>query len=355
MVGGPARRAATATVAGKPSVDSDMFGGMENMRPKLDDVARAAGVSRAAASRAINGQPGTTDAVRRRVRDVAAELGFRPHAAAQALAAGRPGADRPETIEILIVDPDPNALSAKPFYGRVMTGAMRAIGNSDVVLRLRLVAAPPVTDDHPPFGRILVNMPTAPPVRLRHARAVALGQSAAGIPFVAPDNAGGARQAAVHLVTTGRRQIGAVFGPPTPCALERKAGFLGATAEAGRSVASIDGDFTRLTAYDATHRLLAFHPHLDAIFAACDVTAIGVLQALREAGRCVPHDVAVVGFDGSALAEAADLSSVFMPVEDEATAAVRQLLDEELPATGRLPTTLAVRGSSRARSPDRSS
>ncbi|GAA2631022.1 hypothetical protein [Paractinoplanes durhamensis] len=58
--------------------------------------------------------------------------------------------------------------------------------------------------------------------------------------------------------------------------------------------------------------------------------------------------VAVVGFDGSALAEAADLSSVYMPVEDEAAAAIRHLLDPALPPAPRMPTTLRVRGSSGA-------
>jgi hypothetical protein len=82
------------------------------------------------------------------------------------------------------------------------------------------------------------------------------------------------------------------------------------------------------------------------VFASCDVTAMGVLQALREAGRRVADDVAVVGFDGSAPAEAADLSSVYMPVEDEATSAGHHLLDPSLPPPGRLPTTLTVRGSS---------
>ncbi|MGX6608550.1 substrate-binding domain-containing protein, partial [Micromonosporaceae bacterium Da 78-11] len=150
-------------------------------------------------------------------------------------------------------------------------------------------------------------------------------------PFVAPDNDDGGYQAAAHLVLTGRRRVGAVFRPATPCAIERKAGFLRLMAAAGQTVASIDGDFTRSRAYAATRELLARHPDLDAVFAACDVSAMGALQALREAGRRVPEDVAVVGFDGSTLAEAADLSSVYMPVEDEAASAVRRLLDPALP------------------------
>ncbi len=320
---------------------------MENPRPKLADVAHAAGVSRATASRAMNGLPGTTEAVRRRVREAAAQLGFQPHAAARALATGRMTAGPLERIEILIVDPDPDALSVKPYYGRVLTGAMRALdGHSDVALQVRRVATPPPGDEDPPFGQVLINMPVAAAARARRTRTIALGETAPGIPFVAPDNDGGGHQAAEHLLTTGRRRIGAVFGPPTPCAMERKAGFLRVMAGAARPVAAIDGDFTRARAYAAACELLAREPRLDAVFAACDVSAMGVLQALREAGRRVADDVAVVSFDGSALAEAADLSSVYMPVEEEAATAIRRLLDPALPAQGRLPTTLTVRGSS---------
>ncbi|WP_327000129.1 LacI family transcriptional regulator [Dactylosporangium sp. NBC_01737] len=322
---------------------------MEPQRPKLADVARVAGVSRATASRAMNGLPGTTEAVRRRVREVAAQLGFQPHAAARALATGRSTAGRLERIEILIVDPDPDALSVKPYYGRVLTGAMRALEGQDVSLQVRRVATPPAGDDDPPFGQVLINMPVAAAARARRTRTIALGETAPGIPFVAPDNDGGGHQAAEHLVTSGRRRIGAVFGPPTPCAQERKAGFLRVMAGAAQPVASIDGDFTRARAYAAARELLAREPRLDAVFAACDVSAMGVLQALREAGRRVAHDVAVVSFDGSALAEAADLSSVYMPVEEEAASAIRRLLDPALPSQGRLPTTLTVRGSSLSR------
>ncbi|WP_436535241.1 LacI family DNA-binding transcriptional regulator [Actinoplanes sp. HUAS TT8] len=320
---------------------------MEQARTKLADVARVAGVSRAAASRAMNGAYGVSDEVRDRVRAVAERLGFEPHGVARALATGRASAGTRERIEILIVDPDPQALSVKPFYSRVLTGATRALAGQDVALELRLVPAPPVADTDPPFGRILINMPAGPGAAYaRRGRTIALGESAPGVPFVAPDNDSGGFQAAVHLVTTGRRRVGAVFGPDTPCARERKAGFLRVMAGAGLTVVSAHGDFTRATAHAAAQDLLAREPRLDAVFAACDVSAMGVLQALREAGRRVPDDVAVVGFDGSALAEAADLSSIFMPVEEEAASAVRHLLDPALPSPGRLPTALTVRGSS---------
>nr|WP_221374878.1 LacI family DNA-binding transcriptional regulator [Actinoplanes polyasparticus] len=320
---------------------------MTDQRPTLADVARAAGVSRAAASRAMNGAYGASEAVRQRVREVAAELGFEPHAVARALATGRAGAGRRERVEVLIVDPDPDAMSAKPFYGRVLTGAMRALGDRDISLEVRRVATLPVDDADPPFGRLLINVPgDAGIAYARRGRTVALGRSAPGVTFVAPDNDGGGHQAAAHLVTSGRRRIGAVFGPSTPCAQERKAGFLRVMAAAGQAVNAADGDFTRARAYAAAKELLARDPRLDAVFASCDVTAMGVLQALREAGRRVADDVAVVGFDGSALAEAADLSSVYMPVEDEAASAVEHLLDPALPPPARLPTRLTVRSSS---------
>ncbi|WP_433790106.1 LacI family DNA-binding transcriptional regulator [Actinoplanes sp. CA-252034] len=320
---------------------------MMDQRPTLADVARVAGVSRAAASRAMNGAYGVSDTVRDRVRAVAAELGFEPHAVARALATGRASAGRRERIEVLIVDPDPAAMSAKPFYSRVLTGAMRALGDRDITLEVRRVATLPADDADPPFGRLLINVPgAAGAAYARRGRTVALGRSAPGVMFVAPDNDGGGYQAAAHLVTSGRERIGAVFGPPTPCADERRAGFLRVMAGAARPVTAADGDFTRARGYAAARELLAREPRLDAVFASCDVTAMGVLQALRESGRRLADDVAVVGFDGSTLAEAADLSSVYMPVEDEATAAVHHLLDPSLPPPARLPTSLTVRGSS---------
>ncbi|GAA1616170.1 LacI family DNA-binding transcriptional regulator [Actinoplanes couchii] len=320
---------------------------MMDQRPTLADVARVAGVSKAAASRAMNGAYGVSDAVRRRVVAVAADLGFEPHPVAQALATGQGGRQRRDTVEVLIVDADPEAMSGKPFYGRVLAGASRALAGRDIGLTVRLVAAPPAEDPDPPFGRLLINVPAAAATAYaRRGRVVSLGRSGAGVAFVAPDNDGGGSQAAVHLVSGRRERVGAVFGPPTPCADERRAGFLRVMAGAARPVAVADGDFTRSRAYEAARELLAREPDLDAVFAACDVTAMGVLRALRETGRRVARDVAVVGFDGSSLAEAADLTSVYMPVEEEAESAIRRLLDPALPEPGRLPTTLTVRGSS---------
>jgi DNA-binding LacI/PurR family transcriptional regulator len=112
------------------------------------------------------------------------------------------------------------------------------------------------------------------------------------------------------------------------------------------------GDYSREGGVTATRRLLAEQPDLDAIFAACDLSAVGALQALAEAGRRVPDDVAVVGFDGSLLAACTNppLTSVAQPVEEMTANAVRQLLANQV--TDRwyrsFPVTLSVRQSTAA-------
>lgn len=305
-------------------------------RVKLEDVARAAGVSRTAASRAINGQPGTTPQARARVLDAVARLGFRPNEAARALAAGRTDA-----VELLIVDADPDAFAAKPYYGRVVAGALRVLGPRDVPLRVRVV--PTVHTDDGAYGRILVNVPAEVAAGMGE-RTVSLGRSAPGIRYLAPDNVGGAHQAVRHLIGTGRRRVVAVLGPAgNPCAHDRHRGYLDAMADAGRPPATAAGDFTEDGGYRATLRLLAAYPDLDAVFAACDVTAMGVLRALAAAGRSVPGDVAVVGFDGSAVAEAAGLTSVSSPTEYEAELAAACLINSTASPHEPLATALVVR------------
>jgi DNA-binding LacI/PurR family transcriptional regulator len=124
---------------------------------------------------------------------------------------------------------------------------------------------------------------------------------------------------------------------------------IGDLASAAR-VAS--GDFTEISGQRATERLLAEHPDLDAIFAASDLMALGALRALREAGRRVPEDVAVVGFDDAAMAAYSDppLTTVRQQVELMGQEMVRLLLARIAAPAGApreiiLPTELVVRAS----------
>jgi DNA-binding LacI/PurR family transcriptional regulator len=95
-----------------------------------------------------------------------------------------------------------------------------------------------------------------------------------------------------------------------------------------RSIVAL-GDFTRISGADAMRHLLQDDPQLDAVFAANDLMAIGALRTLREAGRRVPDDVAVVGFDDieAALYTAPPLTTVRSPMGEQAARTVRLLLD----------------------------
>jgi DNA-binding LacI/PurR family transcriptional regulator len=140
--------------------------------------------------------------------------------------------------------------------------------------------------------------------------------------FVDVDNAGGARQAVAHLAASGRRRIANIAGPQDMgVGLARLAGYREACAEAGLPIDEdmiAYGDFSEPSGVAAMRQLLARRPDLDAVFIASDLMAAGALRALKEAGKRVPEDVAVVGFEDSAVARQTDppLTTVHQPVEE---------------------------------------
>ncbi|GAA3668336.1 LacI family DNA-binding transcriptional regulator [Microbacterium marinilacus] len=306
-------------------------------RPTIEDVARLAGVSRAATSRALNGQPGASAEVRERVARAVAELGYRPDLAARELASGRR-----RTIDLVVVLPDDcetTWLAADPYYGRIIAGLMPALDREGLPLRIRRIdetdaaaqlreLAPAVT-----AGAVIVNVPVSLAERFaRQARGpvVSLTPTDPRVPGVLARNREGARAAVEHLHALGRHRIGAVHGPAgNECALARRTGHLEAAAALGLDVVTADGDFGLQGGRRAAAELLARHPDLDALFVASDMMGAGAVQAVTAAGRRVPEDVAVVGFDDSIAAVYANppLTTIRQPVEEMASAAVEALLD----------------------------
>jgi DNA-binding LacI/PurR family transcriptional regulator len=145
------------------------------------------------------------------------------------------------------------------------------------------------------------------------------------------DNVGGADQAVRYLLGTGRTAVATIAGPLDMApGIDRLLGYRKAVASAGISDPGMIayGDFTGLSGEQATFRLLDHRRHLDAIFAASDLMAVGALRALRRTGRRVPEDIAVIGFDDSPLAQHAEpsLSSVHQPLEAMAARMTRELL-----------------------------
>jgi DNA-binding LacI/PurR family transcriptional regulator len=206
-------------------------------------------------------------------------------------------------------------------------------------------------------GVMLISMHSADPLPAAIIRAglpvVSYGRPAVSVdlPFVDNDNVGGARRAVEHLLAIGRRRIATIAGPQDMIGgQDRLTGYRDALRDSGRRSIVALGDFTRGSGAVAMRQLLEDDPALDAVFVANDLMAIGALQALRQAGRRVPADVAMVGFDDIEAAKFTEppLTTVRHPVVEQATAMVRLLLT---PAAEReadrviLPTDLVIRDS----------
>ncbi|MFC4996346.1 LacI family DNA-binding transcriptional regulator [Dactylosporangium cerinum] len=327
---------------------------MAGSKLTIEDVARAAGVSRSTVSRVMNGVPGATEAVRQHVKDVIAELGYVPDQTARALASRQQPA-----IDVVVASPAPAVgwIGSHPYYSRVLAGIMTVLAGRDVQLRIHSVAAAEDADAvdaiarRASIGLVLADGSPALASRLHRQcrRVVSLVATAPSVPAVEADNAGGAHAAVQYLYQLGRRRIAAIHGADDTCGTSRRAGYVRAVAELGLPDLSTGGAFRREVGLSAARDLLDRYPDVDAMFVACDLTAAGAVQAITATSRRVPQDVSVVGFDDSIAAVCANppLSTMRMPVEDMAAAAVRLLLDGPVP-TGyrqRFPVELIVRES----------
>jgi DNA-binding LacI/PurR family transcriptional regulator len=328
-------------------------------RPTLDEVARRAGVSRAAASRTINNARHVSSATREAVELAIRELGYVPNPTARALATQQASA------VILAVSHDDPALFADPFFGQVIVGVSAALETTDLVLMLALASSSRsrervqrVLRSRRADGVMLLALRGDDPL-YRLTEQLGLPVVVGGRPlnsepawYVDADNRGGARLATEHLIATGRRRIAFIAGQPgSRASADRLRGFQETTAVAGLDNTVIDhGDFTEDSGAQAATRLLAAHPDLDAIFAASDNMAAGALRALKAHGRSVPTDVAVVGFDDLPIARHTDppLTSVNQPIQAlgrEMAKMLVSLIDGERPTPLILPTRLTVRES----------
>jgi DNA-binding LacI/PurR family transcriptional regulator len=149
--------------------------------------------------------------------------------------------------------------------------------------------------------------------------------------YVDVDNHSGAARAVGHLLAAGRGRIATIAGPTDMTAgVDRLAGYRSMLGEeAGQDPALVVyGDFGVASGEHATMRLLERRPDVDAIFAASDLMAVGVLRALRRAGRRVPDDVAVIGFDDLPIGRHTDppLTTVRQPIEEMGARMTRELL-----------------------------
>ncbi|MFI6469368.1 LacI family DNA-binding transcriptional regulator [Streptomyces sp. NPDC050516] len=330
-------------------------------RPTLEEVAARAGVGRGTVSRVINGSPRVSDETRAAVEAAVAELGYVPNRAARALAANR-------TDAIALVVPEPEArFFAEPYFSDIVRGVGAALADTEMQLLLTLVGGDrerrrlaQYLASHRVDGVLLVSVHADDPLpdllEQLGIPVVISGRRREDEPLASVDcdNYEGARTAVAHLAARGRRSIATITGPLDVYGARRRLdGYRAALAAAGLDELAAHGDFTEEGGRRAMTELLERAPHLDAVFAASDVMASGARQILREAGRRIPDDTALIGFDDSAIARHMDppLTSVRQPTE-EMGRAMAELLLAEITATEparpslMLPTELVVRASS---------
>jgi DNA-binding LacI/PurR family transcriptional regulator len=271
----------------------------DSPRITMEELAKAAGVSKMTVSRALSGHPLVKDSTRERIRQLAEAHGFRINVAARNL---RQRSTR--TIGVVIeMTPSHDRSMSEPYPLSLLGGIMQELTSNAynmVLTTLPLfVASPPAVD-----GLILLGQGV-------NEDAVETVQRA-GMPYViwgsvdgnedhitvGSDNVAGGRLAADHLLARGRRAC-AFVGDATHLEIaDRLRGFQARLAEAGADLAgTAPSPFTREGGYQAARALLAEGSRFDGVFAASDAIAMGVIAALRDAGRAVPDDVAVIGFD----------------------------------------------------------
>ncbi|MGW6773945.1 LacI family DNA-binding transcriptional regulator [Streptomyces sp. NPDC055037] len=330
--------------------------------PTIHDVAREAGVSRGTVSRVLNGGHYVSPAAEEAVNAAIRKTGYVVNRHARSLITGRS-----DSVAFLLTEPQERFFE-DPNFNVLLRGCTQALAGHDIPLLLMIAGTKDerrritryITAGHVD-GVLLVSSHSGDPVaeQLRAARVplVAcgkpLGQSSR-VSYVAADDRDGAREMVRHLVRSGRRRIATVTGPlDTPGGTERLAGYRDVLAESGieadeRLVAT--GDYSRASGESCAGDLLRRAPDLDAVFVASDLMAQGVLSALRDAGRRVPDDVAVGGFDDSpaALGTRPALTTIRQPWDRISSEMVRVLLAQiggEDTSTVILPTELVRRES----------
>ena len=326
----------------------------------LEDVAAAAGVSRATASRVLNGVPTVRASAVDAVQRAAAELGYRPNPAARSLARGRH-----DSIGLVLTERDLAELPHS-FFAEPLRGATAAVTRRSLQMVL-LLAGPDETalrryldGSHVDGALVIVEAHSTNLPRLLRSSAVPIVYLGRPVDepdvhsYVDVDNYGGARLATEELVAAGRRVVGTIAGPQDMgVAVDRLAGWRDVLAEHDLPAPPVAyGNFTADGGANAMARLLAARPDLDGVFVASDLMATGALRVLAASGRRVPQDVSVVGYDDSILARTANppMTSVRQPLEEMGELMVEVLLqliadDGAAPVRRILPAQLARRES----------
>lgn len=328
-----------------------------NRRPTISDVARAAGVSVATVSKAINDRDGVSPTTHAHVMKIVAELGYESSLVATSMRRGRTN-----VIGVLVAEFEPFAL-------QLLQGVSDALQDTsyDVLAYAGTVSA----GDHLGWerrslsrlggtlidGAILVTPSTTPAHATVPFVAVDPHEGPDGPASVSVENIDGARAATEHLLALGHRRIAHLRGrTDLQSAHQREAGYRAALEAAGIAVDPdlvIDGGYRVASATAGARALLELAERPTAVFAANDLTALEMIRVAAEHGLSTPDDLSVVGFDDvpEAASSTPPLTTVRQPLIEMGATAVRVLLSmlgggdaEHI----RKPAELIIRGSTAA-------
>jgi DNA-binding LacI/PurR family transcriptional regulator len=281
-------------------------------RPTIADVARQAGVTKAAVSFALNGQPGVSAQTRERILAIADEVGFKPSSAARALSDGRSGAFG------LIIDRPARTLGIEPYFMQLISGIQAELSAHHVTL-LFTVAEDQAAEiemyrtwwaQRKVDGVILIDLQVhdrrVPVLEELSMPAVAVGhpRGAGELPAVWQDDRAATAIVVGHLAGFGHRRIARVGGFPRYWHSKlRTDAFARVAAAAGLDAVSVHEDYTAEHGVAATLELLNRPEPPTAILYDNDVMAVAALGAVQRAGLTVPKDLSIVAWGDSALCE----------------------------------------------------
>ncbi|MCB8944763.1 MAG: LacI family DNA-binding transcriptional regulator [Ardenticatenaceae bacterium] len=280
----------------------------------IEDIARLAHVSKSTVSRALNNSPLISQQTKERIQAIAQEHNFRISAPARNLSLRQS-----HTIAFITPDCEPDFFSTESLFGLEILGGigngLRSLGYDLLIVHVNPQDNAWVNsyfDSSRVDGFILMGSRTRPSLlkKLIEQKAPFI---AWGVPLpnfryctVSGDNITGGTLATHHLLQLGRQRIAFLGGPQNDLTVQHRfQGYENALLAAGHSVDAsrvIYGDYSHASSIAVMRRLLQQSPNLDAVFANSDLMAIGAIQVIKESGKRVPEDIAVVGYDDVSIA-----------------------------------------------------
>lgn len=333
----------------------------------IKDVAKVAGVSVTTVSRALNGYPDVNEQTRKKIAQVAKELGYVPNMAARTLVM-----KKSKTLGLLISGIT-HSSSKDNFIYEVLCGMNDRSG--ELGYDLILFSTTPYKQSQKSYqdlckergadGLILMGLRTDDPYLQEVVNSsiptvlIDIPLEGKNVGYVTSDNEAGAKSAVDYLIRLGHRKIAMINGYPfADVSIRRLVGYKAALEEAGLPYEPslvYDGQFREHIAAEVTYQLLFKHPDVTAIFCASDLMAIGSIRALEKMGKKVPDQVSVIGFDDIPISQymSPALTTVHQNIYEMGYQATQLLVDmlekRKVKRTVILKTELIERGSAKKR------